>query len=95
MIKYTYDGTREMIEIRLIGIQETSTSAQAVVNVLKPSTLFPFLIFSPPPDPCRMSGNTAAMAALAPGPVLVPDRDLVHALAAEAGTTSSKAPQRY
>lgn len=42
-----------------------------------------------------MSGNTAAMAALAPGPVLVLDRDLVHALAAEAGTTSSNAPQRY
>lgn len=49
VIKYTYDGTREMIEIRLIGIQETSTSVQAVVNVLKPSTLFPF--DSPPPSP--------------------------------------------
>lgn len=80
----------------LISIQETSTSLQLVVNVLKCSTMLPFYVDECSfPILCRMSGNTAAMAAPAPGPALVLDPVLVHALAAEAGTTSLRALQRY
>lgn len=43
----------------------------------------------------RTSGITAATAVQVPGPVQVLDQDLVHAPAAEAETTSSKALPRY
>lgn len=59
-----------------------------------PCTCFAFVL-SPLCALCRMSGNTALTAAQAPDPVQVPDQDLVHALAAEAETTSSEAPPRY
>lgn len=51
--------------------------------------------FFPRSQHCRMTGNTAVMAAQVLGPALGLDLDPAHAPAAEAETTSLKVLQRY
>lgn len=87
----------ETVMVKRYYTQKTTWRQTLQLNIdteyrIQYGTLNSFLSCSQPP---RTSGNTAVTAVQVPGPVQVLDRDLAHAPAAEAETTSSKALPRY